>query len=420
MNILQNTKNTAVGVLALCVGVGVAAVAFVLPADASSTIDPVPGAPYIISVTSSGTTLTVTTSEAVYAPNPVGQYDFMLSNCLGESLDDGVVSGLGTTAATADNSFTVTFSKGTCTGDRLIYSSHRNTTDNQIRDVAGNWMPMQGNRTDGNIINGGGIQPPVQNPHEGDDNDDGSGQTPQDPTPPAPTEGVTEFGNLVISGSTARFTFKYACTGAACDDNYNASYVFTDTITCDSTVGGNTDVTLTDIGNYTKRSSAIDVSDADGKYMCVKVSDHNVGSNFYKSYQMPAQIQEVQDGAGITPIGHNNSLYTSPSTDPNVVVVPSDTDTVVLPPTAAERIELAKTTTSTPTLMALVPLHPVAVAKNPICPVTVLTQLHTSSRKWVRYWVARHRSTTTEVLNTLANDSDSEVAQAAKNNLNSR
>ena len=98
----------------------------------------------------------------------------------------------------------------------------------------------------------------------------------------------------------------------------------------------------------------------------------------------------------------------------------TDPGIIVLPPTAAERIELAMTTTSIPTLMALVPLHPVAVAKNPICPATVLTQLHTSSRKWVRYWVARHRSTTTEVLNTLANDSDSEVAQAAKNNLNSR
>ena len=216
MNILQNTKNTAVGVLALCVGVGVAAVAFVLPADASSTTDPVPGAPYIISVTSSGTTLTVTTSEAVYAPNPVGQYDFMLSNCLGESLDDGVVSGLGTTAATADNSFTVTFSKGTCTGDRLIYSSHRNTTDNQIRDVAGNWMPMQGNRTDGNIINGGGIQPPVQNPHEGDDNDDNDdsgGQTPQNPapTPPNfldtdPVAGAPTITKVVADGNAVTVT----------------------------------------------------------------------------------------------------------------------------------------------------------------------------------------------------------------------
>ena len=108
-------------------------------------------APHIVTVANSGTkTITVYTSEPVYAPNGVGPYDFNASNCLGEPTGQGTVSGLATTADSATNSFTVTFAVMMYKGDRLVYSSD---AGKEIFAVNGNAMPIQGNRNgDGNII----------------------------------------------------------------------------------------------------------------------------------------------------------------------------------------------------------------------------------------------------------------------------
>ena len=142
-------------------------------------------------------------------------------------------------------------------------------------------------------------------------------------------------------------------------------------------------------------------------YTCMYTTPTIIATGDFKTY---ATVYADPTGNLGTP-----QTYT---TNNDKVTISSTSTTVQLPPTAAERIALAQTTTDPATLAALVPLHPVAVAKNPNCPATILTQLHTSPRKWVRYWVASNQNTPTSVLQTLSNDSDSQVAQAAQNNLN--
>ena len=266
-------------------------------------------APSIVSVSANGTVLTVSVSEPVYAPNGVGEYDFMMSNCFGEPLEDGVVSGLAATAAGATSSFTVQFSKVACVNDRLIYNG------DGIRDVAGNVMGMQGNQHDNNLVTGGAT-PPADLGDGGTNGDDGNGNNNSgnnddgthgnngndDDTIPPHLLGITGFGDLAITGTQAQFTFSYLCEGDSCSDNFNASYVFHSTSVCDASIGGNVDVGLTDVGTDTKQSQQIDISVRDGNYMCVKVSDHNVSSNYFHSYSLPVQTQQIVS----EPVSGNN------------------------------------------------------------------------------------------------------------------
>ena len=146
----------AVGVVALCALFSFGYFAFL----ANAQVDYV--APTIASVSASGTLLTVTTSEPVYAPAGAGQHDFAVFNCVGDYLGNAQVSGLATSGfGNTDASFTVQFSEGVCDGDVLLYLG------SSIRDNAGNVMPLHGNLTTGNVISGGTIQPPEE-PSDGD------------------------------------------------------------------------------------------------------------------------------------------------------------------------------------------------------------------------------------------------------------
>ena len=90
--------------------------------------------PTISTVTASGTTLTATMSEDVYAATSPDNSDFSFSS--GTQTVSGI-GGLASTAATADNSFTLTISAALSGSPTLGYT--QNSTDAKIiKDAAGN------------------------------------------------------------------------------------------------------------------------------------------------------------------------------------------------------------------------------------------------------------------------------------------
>ena len=85
-----------------------------------------------LSAAASGTTLTITASEDVYAATAPDIGDFAIT---GKTLSN--LTGLPTTAATADNSFTITLDSALTGSPTLAYT--QNTTDGKrIKDEAGN------------------------------------------------------------------------------------------------------------------------------------------------------------------------------------------------------------------------------------------------------------------------------------------
>ena len=86
----------------------------------------------ILTATDSGTTLTVKASESVYAATTPDLGDFAISS--GETLSS--LAGLASTAATADNSFTMTLS-GALTGTPTLSYAQNATDGKRIKDKAG-------------------------------------------------------------------------------------------------------------------------------------------------------------------------------------------------------------------------------------------------------------------------------------------
>ena len=88
--------------------------------------------PTISSVEASGTTLTITLSEAVYAATAPDVSDFSIS---GVTLSN--LTGLPSTKAAADTSFTLTLSAALSGSNTLSYT--QNSSDSKrIKDTAGN------------------------------------------------------------------------------------------------------------------------------------------------------------------------------------------------------------------------------------------------------------------------------------------
>ena len=94
-------------------------------------------APTVTGIGASGTTLTATTSEDVWAATAPDTGDFVITRSGGGAPTVSSLSGLPTTAATADSSFTLTISAVSASGDTLAYT--QSGTDGKIpRDAAGN------------------------------------------------------------------------------------------------------------------------------------------------------------------------------------------------------------------------------------------------------------------------------------------
>ena len=99
--------------------------------DATRTVTYDPTAP-TLSAAASGTTLTITASEDVYAATAPDIGDFVIT---GKTLSN--LTGLPSTAATADNSFTITLDSALTGSPTLAYT--QNSTDGKrIKDEAGN------------------------------------------------------------------------------------------------------------------------------------------------------------------------------------------------------------------------------------------------------------------------------------------
>ena len=91
--------------------------------------------PTISSVAASGTTLTVTMSENVYAATSPDNGDFVITGGGAPSVSG--ISGLQTAAASADNSFTLTIASALTGAATLAYTQNASATK-RIKDVAGN------------------------------------------------------------------------------------------------------------------------------------------------------------------------------------------------------------------------------------------------------------------------------------------
>ena len=94
-----------------------------------------PTAPAISTVAATGTTVTVTMGESVYAATAPDTTDFSFSG----SQTVSAINGLQTTAASADNSFTFTIS-GALSGSATLSYTQNSTDSKRIKDAAGNKM----------------------------------------------------------------------------------------------------------------------------------------------------------------------------------------------------------------------------------------------------------------------------------------
>ena len=111
---------------------------------ASFTLDTT--APTVFSVVASGTTLTITMSEAIYATATPDTSDFTISG----SVTVSDVVGIPTSAATADNSFTLTLSAALTTSAATLSYVSSTTATKKIKDVADNLLVSAANN---NITN---------------------------------------------------------------------------------------------------------------------------------------------------------------------------------------------------------------------------------------------------------------------------
>ena len=109
---------------------------------ASFTLDTT--APTIFSVVASGTTLTITMSEAIYAAATPDTSDFTITH--GSTITIDGVTGIPTSAATADNSFTLTLSAA-LTGTATLSYAPSTTATKKIKDVADNLLVSAANNT---------------------------------------------------------------------------------------------------------------------------------------------------------------------------------------------------------------------------------------------------------------------------------
>ena len=106
-------------------------------------------APTISSISNSGTTLTITMSEGVYAATTPDTTDFSFSS---GTQTVSSISGLASAAGSADNSFTLTLSAALSGSPTLGYT--QNGTDGKIiKDVAGNKLATVTGKTIGGVVN---------------------------------------------------------------------------------------------------------------------------------------------------------------------------------------------------------------------------------------------------------------------------
>ena len=104
-------------------------------ASGTRTITYDPTAPTFSTVVASGTTLTVTMDESVYAATVPDNGDFVITGGGAPTISN--IAGLPTTVATADNSFTLTIASALTAPPTIAYT--RNSTDAKIiKDKAGN------------------------------------------------------------------------------------------------------------------------------------------------------------------------------------------------------------------------------------------------------------------------------------------
>ena len=93
--------------------------------------------PTFTGISESGTTLTATMSEDVWAPTAPDTGDFVITRTGGSAPSVSSLSGIPTTSATAGRSFTITLGTAAAAGDTLAYT--QSGTDGKIlRDAAGN------------------------------------------------------------------------------------------------------------------------------------------------------------------------------------------------------------------------------------------------------------------------------------------